>query len=95
MGVLGLQKFLLKDAPNEYCWEVDVEELAAAFRDETGTETVLLVDGWNCPRSACLCCFTTEELLLGRQMRTFINNMKDFLAAFQVTEDPNAFLANF
>lgn len=72
-----------------------MKELAAAYRDETGTETVLLVAGWNCLRSSSLCCFTTEEMLLGGQMRVFTNNMKDFLAAFQVTEDPNAFLANF
>jgi hypothetical protein len=95
MGVLGLQKFLQKDAPNEYCKEVDVKELAAAYRDETGREPVLLVDGNNCLRSACLCCFKTQELLLGGQLQEFINNMKDFLAAFQVTEYPNAFLANF
>jgi hypothetical protein len=31
----------------------------------------------------------------GGQMQEFFNNMKDFLAAFQVTEYPNAFLANF
>ena len=63
--------------------------------DETGRETVLLVDGWNCLRGVCLCCFTTDGLLLGGQMRAFVNNVKDFLAGFQATEDPNAFFANF
>ena len=95
MGVYGLQKFLQKGVPNEYCRKVDVKELAAAYRDETGREPVLLVDGCNCLRSACLCCFKTKEMLLGGQMQEFINNMKDFLTAFQVTEDPNSFLANF
>jgi len=71
-----------------------VKELAAEYRDETGREPVLLVDGYNCLRSACLCSFKTEDLLLGGQMQYFINNMKDFLAAFQVTETPFAFLAN-
>ena len=95
MGVLGLQKFLKKNVRNEYCRDVDVKELAAAYRDETGRESVLLVDGWNCLKSGCLCCFKPEELLMGGQMQEFVNKMKDFVAAFQVTEDPNAFLANF
>jgi hypothetical protein len=95
MGVYGLQNFLHKDVPNEYCKKVDVKELAAAYRDETGREPVLLVDGSGCMRSTYVCCCKTEELLLGGQMQEFINNMKDFVAAFQVTEDPNAFLANF
>jgi len=60
MGALGLQKFLQKDAPNEHCREADVKEMAAAYRDETGRESVLLVDGWNCLKSACLCCFKTD-----------------------------------
>jgi hypothetical protein len=77
------------------CKEVDVKELAAAYRDETGREPVLLVDGHNCLRSMCLCCFKTEELLLGGQMQELINNTKYLLAAFHVTEDPNAFLVNF
>ena len=51
MGVLGLQKFLKKNVRNEYCRDVDVKELAAAYRDETGRESVLLVDGWNCLKS--------------------------------------------
>jgi hypothetical protein len=95
MGAFGLQKFLQKGAPNEYCLEVDVEELAAAYRDETGREPVLLVDGCNCLRSASLFGCNKEDKLLGGQMQEFINSMKDFLVAFQVTEDPNAFLANF
>jgi hypothetical protein len=96
MGVYGLQKFLQKDVPNEYCKEVDVKELAAAYRDETGREPVLLVDGSNCLRSTCLCSFKTEELLLGGQMQEFINSMKEFLAAFQVKKkDPNGLFANF
>ena len=32
---------------------------------------------------------------MGGQMQEFFNKMKDFVAAFQVTEDPNAFVANF
>jgi hypothetical protein len=94
MGVSGLQRYLQRNAPDECCREVDVKELAAAYRDETGREPVL-VDGFNCLRRPRLCCFKTEDLLLGGQMQEFINIMKDFLAAFQVTEDPNAFLANF
>ena len=89
MGVHGLQRFLQNGAPNEYCRKVNVKELAAAYRDETGREPVLLVDGLNCLRSACLCSFKTEDLLLGGQIQDFINNMKDFLAAFQVTETAN------
>jgi hypothetical protein len=73
---------LQNDAANECCKEVDVKELAAAYRNETGREPMLLVDGRNCLRSTCLCCFKTEELLLGGQMQKFINNMKDFLAAY-------------
>jgi hypothetical protein len=95
MGVHGLQEFLQYYAPNEFCREVDVNELAVAYRDERERERVLLVDGCNCLRNACLCCFKTKELLLGGQMQEFVNNMKDFLAALQVTEDPNSFLANF
>jgi hypothetical protein len=95
MGVYRLQTFLHKDAPSECCKEVDVKELAAAYRAETGREPVMLVDGNNCLRITSLCRFKTEELLLGGQMQEFINNMKDFVAAFQVTEYPNAFLANF
>jgi hypothetical protein len=94
MGVYGLQTFLQKDAPNECCKEVDVKELAAAYRVETGREPVMLVDGCNCLRSTSVCRFKTEELLLGGQMQQFINNMMDFVAAFQVTMDPNAFFAN-
>ena len=95
MGVSKLQKFLQKDAPNEYCREVDVKELAAAYTDETGREPVLLVDGYNCLRSDYLCCLKTAELLLGGQFQEFFNNMRDFLAAFQVTAKPNTFLVNF
>jgi hypothetical protein len=95
MGVHGLQTFLRKDAPNECYKEVDVKELAAAYRDETGREPVMLVDGHNCLRITSLYRFKTKELLLGGQMQEFINDMKDFVAAFQVTENPNVFLANF
>jgi hypothetical protein len=95
MGVYGLQAFLQKDAPNECCKPVDVKELAAAYKDETGREPVMLVDGHNCLRITSLCRFKTEELLLGGQIQEFINIMKDFVAAFQVTMDSNTFLANF
>jgi hypothetical protein len=94
MGAFGLQRFLQKDAPSECYKKVDVKELAAAYRDETGREPVLLVDGRNYLKSTSLCPFKTEELLLGGQMQEFINNMKHFVAAFKVIEDPNAFLAN-
>jgi hypothetical protein len=72
MGVSGMQKFLQQNAPNEYCRKVDVKELAAAYRDETGREPVMLVDGYNCLRSASLCCLKTQELLLGGQMQQFL-----------------------
>ena len=86
MGVRWLQTFLRKDAPNEYCWEVDVKELADEYRNETGREPVVLVDGQNCFRSPCLCSCETEELLLGGQMQEFINTMKNFVAAFKVNK---------
>jgi hypothetical protein len=95
MGVHGLETFLRKDASKECYKKVDVKELAAAYRDETGREPVMLVDGHNCLRSPCLCRFKTKELMLGGQMQEFINDMKHFVVAFQVTEDPNAFKANF
>jgi hypothetical protein len=85
MGVYGLPKFLKKDAPNEYCKEVDVKELAAAYKRETGKEPVLVVDGYNCLRSASLFVCNTEDKLLGGQMQEFVKAMKECVAAFEVT----------
>jgi hypothetical protein len=84
MGVIGLQTFLQKNAPNECCKEVDVKELAAEYKRETGKEPVLLVDGYNCLRSVSLFGFNTEDRLLGGQMQEFIKAMKDSVAAFEV-----------
>jgi hypothetical protein len=93
MGVDGLQTFLQKNASNEYCKEVDVKELAAQYKRETGKEPVLLVDGNNCLRSESLFGFNTEDKLLGGQMQEFIKAMKDLVAAFEVIYDDSAFLA--
>ena len=84
MGVHGLQTFLQKNAPNEYCKEVDVKELAAAYKDETGREPVLLVDGYNCLRHPSFFGCNREDKLLGGQMQEFIKSMKDSVAAFEV-----------
>jgi hypothetical protein len=84
MGVHGLMKFLQKNVCDEYCKEVDVKELATAYKRETGKEPVLLVDGYNCLRIASLFGCNTEDKLLGGQMQEFIKAMKDFLAAFEV-----------
>lgn len=84
MGVHGLQTFLQKDAPNEYCKEVDVKELATAYKRETGKDPVLLVDGYNYLRNASLCGCDREDKLLGGQMQEFIKAMKAFVAAFEV-----------
>jgi hypothetical protein len=83
MGVRGLQSFLQKNA-YECCMQVDVKELAAEYKLETGKDPVLLVDGLNCLRSASLFGRNTEDKLLGGQMQEFIRAMKDFLAAFKV-----------
>jgi hypothetical protein len=95
MGVSGLQKFLQTGVPNEYCWEVDVKKLADEYRNETGREPVVLIDGPNCLRSPCLRSCARDELLLGGQMQEFIKTMKNFVAAFQEIKDPNAFLLIF
>jgi dissimilatory sulfite reductase (desulfoviridin) alpha/beta subunit len=84
MGVHGLQAFLQKNASDEYCKKVDVKELAAEYKRETGKEPAVLVDGYNCLRSASLFGFNTEDRLLGGQMQEFIKAMKDFVAAFEV-----------
>ena len=84
MGVWGLQKFLQNDVRNIYCKEVNVKELAAAYKRETGKDPVLLIDGNNCFRSASLFDFNAEDKLLGGQMKEFIEDMKDCVAAFEV-----------
>jgi hypothetical protein len=45
MGVFRLQSFLECNVPNEYCWEVDVNVLAEQYKNETGREPVMIVDG--------------------------------------------------
>jgi hypothetical protein len=84
MGVTGLQTYLQRNARNECCRKVDVKALAAAYRDETGREPVLLVDGHNCLRDPSFFGRNTEDKLLGGQMQEFIKAMKDFVAAFEV-----------
>ena len=91
MGVLGLQKFLKKNVRNEYCREVGVKELAKG----RNRKRIRAAGRWMELSQKWLCCFKPEELLMGGQMQEFFNKMKDFVAAFQVTEDPNAFVANF
>jgi hypothetical protein len=86
MGVHGLLTFLQKNVSNEYCKEVDVKELAAAYKRETGKDPLLLVDGYNCLRSASLFRYNTESKLLGGQMQEFIKAMKDSVAAFEVIQ---------
>jgi len=84
MGVHGLQTFLQKNVCNEYCKEVDVKELAAEYKRETGKDPVLLVDGYNCLRRPSFFGRNTEDKLLGGQMQEFIRAMKDSVAAFEV-----------
>jgi len=84
MGVHGLQTFLQKDAPNEYYKEVDVKELATAYKRETGKDPVLLVDGNNCIRNGSLYGRIRQDVFMGGQLQEFIKAMKDFVAAFEV-----------
>jgi hypothetical protein len=84
MGVLGLQRFLQKNASNECCKEVDVKELAAEYKRETGKDPVLLLDGFNCLKIASFFGCNTEDKLLGGQMQEFIKAIKDIVAAFEV-----------
>jgi hypothetical protein len=84
MGVSGLQSYLQRSAPNEFCRKVDVKELAAAYQRETEKDPVLLVDGNSCLRYASFFGRNTEDKLLGGQMQEFIKAMKDFVAAFEV-----------
>ena len=93
MGVNGLLTFLRKNVTDKYCKEVHVQELAAEYKRETGKDPVLLVDGYNCLRSASLFGCNTEDKLLGGQMQEFFKAMKDFVAAFEVIKEANAFLA--
>jgi hypothetical protein len=93
MGVYGLLKFLQKNVSNEYCKKVDVKELAAEYKRETGKDPVLLVDGYNCLRCPSFFGRNTEDKLLGGQMQEFIKTMQDSVGAFEVTKDAIAFLA--
>ncbi|XP_021923344.1 constitutive coactivator of peroxisome proliferator-activated receptor gamma-like isoform X1 [Zootermopsis nevadensis] len=81
MGVFRLQTFLDRDVPNEYCWEVSVKELADEYRNETGTDPVVIADGSNCLRS--IHDTATDEWILGGQVKEFVQDMKNFVAAFQ------------
>jgi hypothetical protein len=82
MGVFRLQTFLDRDVPNEFCWEVSVKELADEYRNETGRDPVVVADGSNCLR--WICSYSRDEWILGGQVKEFVENMKNFVAAFQV-----------
>jgi hypothetical protein len=93
MRVHGLQKFLQNNACGEYYKKVDVKELAAEYKRETGKDPVLLVDGFNCLKCKSLFDFNAEDTLLGGQIQEFISAMKRFVAAFEVMLDTIAFFA--
>jgi len=84
MGAYGLMTFLQKNASNEYCKEVDVKELAAEYKRETGKDPVLLVDGCNCLRRPSFFGRNTEDKLLGGQLQEFMKTVKNAVAAFEV-----------
>jgi hypothetical protein len=82
MGVYRLQKFLDQDVPNEYCWQVNVKELADEYRNETGREPVVIVDGPICVKR--IYDYKGHEWMLGGQVMEFVEDMKNFVAAFEV-----------
>jgi hypothetical protein len=81
MSVFRLQSFLEWDVPNEYCREVDVKVLAEQYKNETGGEPVMIVDGNSFLRkiSECSC----YKLMLEGQISEFLDAIKNFVAAFQ------------
>jgi hypothetical protein len=71
MDVFRLQSFLERHHPNKYCWEVDVKNLAEQYKNETGRQPVMIVDGNSFLRKISEC--SGYKLILGGQISEFLD----------------------
>jgi hypothetical protein len=82
MGIYRLESYLEKDLPNQYCWQVSIKKLADEFRDQTGRDPMMVVDGSYSLRTIYV--QSDEEWMQGGQMKAFVKAMKNFISAFEV-----------
>ncbi|XP_069696026.1 constitutive coactivator of peroxisome proliferator-activated receptor gamma-like isoform X1 [Periplaneta americana] len=81
MGVHRLQTFLKTDVSNVCYRNVDIKTLAAQYRQETGKQPLMVVDGSNCVRKIYMA--KDNGWVLGGDMLDFIKEMKSFVSAFR------------
>lgn len=60
-----------------------MKKLTDEYRKKTGREPVMIDDGTNFLRKIYDC--SRDECILGGQVREFVADMKNFVAAFQVS----------
>jgi hypothetical protein len=84
MGIRHLETYLSKGVPNQYCWQVSIKKLADEFKDKTGRNPVIVVDGAYSLRMIHIWS-GEEDWMLGGQMKNFVKAMRNFVSAFEVS----------